>query len=158
MCVPIVIGKTEGRYISILQESDKTLRPISYHLIRSICDDFSLNIEKIVVHKFLEGVFYSTIYISDGFSTKAIDSRTSDAIALSIARQPLVPIFVTQSVLDDAGVPMENEAVPITDDDDAIFDKLTELEELQRKYESEEEYEKAAEIQAQINELTKNLL
>lgn len=160
LCVPIIIGKAEGRYLAILQESGKTVRPISYHIIHSVCQEFSLNIEKIVVNKFEEGVFYSTIFINDGFSTKTFDSRTSDAVALAIARKPFVPIFVTQTVLEETGVPIEKEddIVPIQDEESEILEKLAALETLQLKHEAEEEYEKAAEIQAQIDLLKKRLL
>lgn len=157
LCIPIVIGKTEGRYLSILQESDKTVRPISYNLIHSICQRFSLNIEKIVVNRFHEGIFYSEIHINDGFSTKTFDSRTSDAVALAIARHPGIPIYVTQTVLEETGVPVET--VPMQDEaeDPDLFEKLAALETLQLEYESEEEYEKAAEIQKQIDQLKKRL-
>ena len=54
-----------------------------------------------IIHKLSEGVFYSNIVCEKESEVVKIDSRTSDAIALSIRFN--APIFVTKEIIDEAG-------------------------------------------------------
>ena len=53
------------------------------------------------IYKLSQGVFYSNMVCEKDSEVVKIDSRTSDAIALSIRFN--APIFVTKEILDEAG-------------------------------------------------------
>jgi bifunctional DNase/RNase len=54
-----------------------------------------------LIHKLIDGVFFSNLVCEKDNEIIKIDSRTSDAIALSLRFD--APIFVDKSILDEAG-------------------------------------------------------
>ena len=149
--IPILIGEYEAQIIILSREKIKPIRPLTHNLVCDVLNKFSLFAKKVVVEKFSEGIFYSSIHISDGITTKCIDSRTSDAIALALTLN--VPIYATQSVITETGI---NADTFSDSDDDDISEATPTLEELEaqlKMYENNEEYEKAAELLEKINKL-----
>jgi bifunctional DNase/RNase len=67
---------------------------------------FHVAIKEICVVKLSEGIYYSTILFSNGGGEIAVDSRTSDAIALAMKFK--APIFVLQEIIDEAGYTEED--------------------------------------------------
>jgi bifunctional DNase/RNase len=67
---------------------------------------FHVAIKEICVVKLSEGIYYSTILFSNGEGEIAVDSRTSDAIALAMKFK--APIFVLQEIIDEAGYTEED--------------------------------------------------
>jgi bifunctional DNase/RNase len=109
-----------------------------------------LVLSKVVVESFKEGIFYSSIYITDGVTTKKIDSRTSDAIALALSMN--APIYATKSVINETGIEA-NSFINSDADTTANNPTIEELEAQLRIYEQNEEYEKAAELMKRINKI-----
>uniref|UniRef100_UPI003519CC43 bifunctional nuclease family protein n=1 Tax=Winogradskyella sp. TaxID=1883156 RepID=UPI003519CC43 len=100
--LPIVIGGFEAQSIAIaLEKKIKTSRPLTHELFKGFADKFDINLNHVIIHKLSEGVFYSNMVCEKDSEVVKIDSRTSDAIALSIRFN--APIFVTKEVLDEAG-------------------------------------------------------
>lgn len=119
-------------------------------MLCDVINQFSLVLSKVVVESFKEGIFYSSIYITDGVTTKKIDSRTSDAIALALSMN--APIYATKSVINETGIEANSF---INSDADTTADNPT-IEELEAQlhiYEQNEEYEKAAELMKRINKI-----
>lgn len=156
--LPIIIGGFEAQAIAIELEKMKPNRPLTHDLFRSFALEFNLYISEVIIHKFVEGVFYAKIYASDGMITKEIDSRTSDAVALALRFK--CPINTYESVMKDAAILIED------DEDDELtsskikhnenvseFEDYTteELEELLQKAIGNEEYEMASQIRDEIN-------
>ena len=115
-----------------------------------------LTLNKVTIDRFDEGIFYSSLYISDGFSQKRIDSRTSDAVVLAIMQH--CDILIDLNVLEETSM-----------DPNALTDNLPqqrgtalreatieELEQQLRECEAEEDYEQAAEIMKRINQMKNN--
>ena len=150
--IPILIGEHEAQAIILAKENIEMRRPLTHQLLCNICKEFSLRLSRVLIDKFSEGVFYTTIYMSnDGGELHAIDSRTSDAIAIALSMH--VPIYITEEVVEETGIDnaeMNNPEIDFIDDKQPTLEELEE--ELQQLLE-EEEYEKAAEIQKQIDEL-----
>lgn len=148
--IPILIGEYEAKIIILSRENIHAKRPLTHNLLCDVINQFSLVLSKVVVESFKEGIFYSSIYITDGVTTKKIDSRTSDAIALALSMN--APIYATKSVINETGIEANSF---INSDADTTADNPTieELEAQLRIYEKNEEYEKAAELMKRINKI-----
>ena len=100
--LPIVIGGFEAQAIAIgLEKKIKTSRPLTHELFKSFADKFVIKLNHIIISKLKDGVFFSNIVCENNDDIIKIDSRTSDAIALSIRFN--IPIFVKKDILDEAG-------------------------------------------------------
>ena len=100
--LPIVIGGFEAQAIAIgLEKKIKTSRPLTHELFKSFADKFGIKLNHIIISKLKDGVFFSNIVCENNDDVIKIDSRTSDAIALSIRFN--IPIFVKKDILDEAG-------------------------------------------------------
>ena len=100
--LPIVIGGFEAQAIAIgLEKKIKTSRPLTHELFKSFADRFGIKLNHIIISKLKDGVFFSNIVCENNDDIIKIDSRTSDAIALSIRFN--IPIFVKKDILDEAG-------------------------------------------------------
>jgi len=100
--LPIVIGGFEAQAIAIaLEKKIKTSRPLTHELFKGFADKFDIKINHILIHKLIDGVFFSNLVCEKDNEIIKIDSRTSDAIALSLRFD--APIFVDKSILDEAG-------------------------------------------------------
>ncbi len=100
--LPIVIGGFEAQAIAIgLEKKIKTSRPLTHELFKSFADKFGIKFNHIIISKLKDGVFFSNIVCENNDDVIKIDSRTSDAIALSIRFN--APIFVKKDILDEAG-------------------------------------------------------
>tara|TARA_B100000886_G_scaffold221079_1_gene153705 strand:+ start:55 stop:663 length:609 start_codon:yes stop_codon:yes gene_type:complete len=100
--LPIVIGGFEAQSITIgLDKKIKTSRPLTHDLFKSFAEKFGIKFNHIIISKLKDGVFFSNIVCENNDDIIKIDSRTSDAIALSIRFN--APIFVKKDILDEAG-------------------------------------------------------
>ena len=100
--LPIVIGGFEAQAIAIgLEKKIKTSRPLTHELFKSFAEKFGIKFNHIIISKLKDGVFFSNIVCENNDDIIKIDSRTSDAIALSIRFN--APIFVKKDILDEAG-------------------------------------------------------
>jgi bifunctional DNase/RNase len=100
--LPIVIGGFEAQAIAIaLEKKIKTSRPLTHELFKGFADKFDIKINHILIHKLIDGVFFSNLVCEKDDEIIKIDSRTSDAIALSLRFD--APIFVDKGILDEAG-------------------------------------------------------
>jgi bifunctional DNase/RNase len=100
--LPIIIGGFEAQSIAIAIEDEiKPSRPLTHDLFKNFADRFNVNIKKVIIHKLLDGVFYSSIICERDKIEEIIDSRTSDAIALALRFK--APILTYDSILEKAG-------------------------------------------------------
>lgn len=150
--VPVLIGEAEAQAIILAIEQKQARRPLTHNLICNLMDEYMLTLKQVTIDRFEEGVFYSTLYVSDGFAEKHIDSRTSDAVVLALLQHCNISMNV--QVLEETS--MEPGALednlprhPVQ----SHGETLEELEAKLRQCEQEENYEQAAEIMKRINEL-----
>tara|TARA_B100001175_G_scaffold169165_1_gene143518 strand:+ start:419 stop:1027 length:609 start_codon:yes stop_codon:yes gene_type:complete len=100
--LPIVIGGFEAQAIAVaLEKKIKTSRPLTHELFKGFADKFNIKINHVIIHKLIEGVFFSNLVCEKDDKIIKIDSRTSDAIALSIRFN--APIFIEKGILDNVG-------------------------------------------------------
>lgn len=107
--LPIFIGPPEATAIVYALQGMETPRPLTHDLFKSVLDDLTSRLERVVITELHEGTFYAEIEIVQNGETHRISSRPSDAIALSVRYDEQVPIFVEEAVLDEAGVLFEAE-------------------------------------------------
>jgi bifunctional DNase/RNase len=98
--LPIWVGIFEANAIALQIDNVTTARPMTHDLLRNVIHDLHASVEKIVVCDLQENTFYALIYLGLDGGTVAIDARPSDALALAL--RPRAPIFVEESVIDNA--------------------------------------------------------
>ena len=101
--MPVVIGGFEAQSIAVALEKEiKPPRPLTHDLFKNFSDCFEIKIKQVIIHKIVDGVFFSSLICVRDKIEEIIDSRTSDAIALAIRFNS--PIFTYENVLDKAGI------------------------------------------------------
>ena len=100
--LPVVIGGFEAQAIALaLQKNIKTSRPLTHELFKGFADKFEIKLKKVIIHKLVDGVFFSNMVCEKDGKTVTIDSRTSDAIAMALRFN--APVFTYESILNDVG-------------------------------------------------------
>jgi bifunctional DNase/RNase len=100
--IPIIIGGFEAQAIVIKLENLDPPRPLTHDLFKRFADEFNISVFEVMIYKLEDGVFYSKLVCSNGEKEFAIDSRTSDAVALALRFE--CPIFITEEILEKAGI------------------------------------------------------
>ena len=101
--LPIVIGAFEAQSIAIALEKEiKPPRPLTHDLFKNFADRFDIVVKQVIIHKLVDGVFYSSIICERDKIEEIIDARTSAAIALALRFN--APIFTYKNILDKAGI------------------------------------------------------
>lgn len=109
--LPIVIGSYEAQAIALIIEGLTPQRPLTHDLMFDTLQKFGVLIKEVVIDQLKEGVFFAKIIAEQNGVEFAIDSRTSDAVAMSLRAK--CPIYTYKSILDDAGIIYDNEDLDI---------------------------------------------
>lgn len=149
--VPVLVGEAEAEAIVMATEQIHARRPLTHNLICNLMEEYMLTLKRVTVDRFDEGIFYSTLYVSDGFAEKKIDSRTSDAVVLALLQHS--NILMSESVLEETSMKPGTLEDNLPQHHQWHGETLEELEARQRQCELEEDYEQAAEIMKRINSL-----
>jgi uncharacterized protein len=171
--LPIVIGAFEAQSIAIALEKEiKPPRPLTHDLFKNFSDRFEIVVKQVIIHKLVDGVFYSSLICEREGIEEIIDARTSDAIALALRFN--APIFTYKNILDKAGIYLKadekqreqeekeeeiieeellKEEIEMKSEDTSDYKKMSleELNELLSQAVSQEDYEKAARIRDEIS-------
>ncbi len=150
---PIVIGSNEAQSISIVRDQISISRPLTHQLFHNLMVSDKLNLEKIVITDFKEGIFYSNMFFQSANSQFVLDARPSDAIAIALRTDS--PIFIDEELFNSISIPVENSNTEADFDNDLNFpEESFSSEELYKQLEkalSDENYELAAEIRDSLN-------
>lgn len=173
--LPIVIGAFEAQSIAIALEKEiKPPRPLTHDLFKNFSDRFDIVVKQVIIHKLVDGVFYSSIICERDKIEEIIDARTSDAIALALRFD--APIFTYKTILDKAGIYLKfssKDKEKEEDDDSIVVDEILQesetveidsgatsgyseltIEELNKELDkavANEDYEKAAKLRDEIS-------
>lgn len=105
--LPIWVGPYEAEAITVALQEVEMSRPLTHDLLNSVFGAFNARVARIEIVKLQNDIFYGSIVAEVNGKEIHIDSRPSDAIALSVRAH--VPIFVHPSVMNEAGIlPDEN--------------------------------------------------
>jgi len=146
---------------------------LTHDLFKNFADRFQIVIKQVIIHKLVDGVFFSSIISEREGKEEIVDARTSDAIALALRFS--APIFTYKNILDKAGIFLkfsskdkedendesilvdeilqESETVEIDSSGSDLFRELS-LQELNKELDkavTNEDYEKAAKIRDEIS-------
>lgn len=115
--LPIIIGAFEAQSIAIALEKEiRPPRPLTHDLFKTFSKRFHISIKEVIIHKLVDGVFFSSLVcVKDGIE-EIIDTRTSDAIAIAVRFK--APIYTYENILDKAGVFLKaEEEIALTETD-----------------------------------------
>lgn len=156
----ILIGAEVAQSIALELEQIKPPRPVTHDLLKNVIEALGANLLEVTISELRDSTFYATLTLD---ATPAeIDARPSDAIALAIRWG--APIYVSESVMREAGV-MAQEEEAEEEEDEMLEQEMepaeperpkTLREVLQTKLDEavkSEDYERAAQIRDEIERL-----
>ena len=96
--LPIWIGPYEAEAITVSLQQLEVSRPLTHDLLRNVLQELGAEITQINITELKDDVFFAQIIMTANGQEIEIDSRPSDALALSVRAH--VPVFVSE---DTAG-------------------------------------------------------
>ncbi len=160
--LPIIVGSAEAQAIALYLEGVNMPRPMTHDLLINVLENMDGEIIRVLIARISKGTFYAEIEVSSPHSGEMIiDSRPSDAIA--IALQTLTPIYISDEIMDSAGIdnftedsevakPIRSEDLSYEVSEETVLENLNEALD---KAVSDEEYEVAARLRDRIKQLEK---
>lgn len=102
--LPIWVGIFEANAIALQLENITTPRPMTHDLLRNMIAELDARVTRIVISDLKDSTFFAQIRLlinrGGGEQLLEVDARPSDAIALALRTE--APIYVAQSVLEQA--------------------------------------------------------
>lgn len=154
----IVIGYPEAQSIECKLQNVRTPRPLAHDLLANMLKALDATLLRVDIKRLPTGPYAGTLKIQNSIGEIIeIDARSSDAIALAIRVN--APIYTNRELLEKEGFIPKTTHQPATvriksrpggPADEFSRLSLQELEERLNKEVAEEHYEKAAEIQREI--------
>ncbi|MCD6391479.1 MAG: bifunctional nuclease family protein [Dehalococcoidia bacterium] len=105
--LPIWIGPAEADAIAVKLQNVELSRPLTHDLLQSVITTLGASVDYIVVSGLKDDTFYANLALSIDGVKLDIDSRPSDALALAV--RVGAPIYAEESVLEKAGIILEDE-------------------------------------------------
>ncbi|MEM1125282.1 MAG: bifunctional nuclease family protein [Bacteroidota bacterium] len=164
--LPIIIGAFEAQAIALELEKIQPPRPMTHDLLRDAFEALDAEVMDVVIDELRDGTFFAKVRYLQGGEEGQLDARPSDAVALAVRVD--APIFVAPAVLDEAGIPTEDESLsPLeastgssvaaeSEREAAPARPTSTLERMEQDLEkaiSEEDYELAAKLRDEIERL-----
>ena len=103
--LPIIIGGFEAQAIALKLENIKPPRPFTHDLFKNIADVFHLHVNEIIIDELHNETFYAKVVCEVNGEVHEIDARPSDAIAIAVRFN--APLFVTEDIMNEAGIKEE---------------------------------------------------
>jgi uncharacterized protein len=100
--LPIWVGPYEAEAITVALQEVEMIRPLTHDLLKNVFGAFNARIKRIEIVKLQNEIFYGNIVAEVDGREIDVDSRPSDAIALSVRAH--VPILVHHAVMEEAGI------------------------------------------------------
>jgi len=99
---PIMIGIFEATSIDRFVRQVPRPRPLTHDLVVSIVEGLGGELQDVVITELREGTYYARLRIRHEGELIEVDARPSDAIAVAVTNEPVLPIYVSEDVLSDA--------------------------------------------------------
>ncbi len=109
--LPIWIGPYEAEAITMQLQGMEVQRPLTWDLLKTVIEQLGGEVMQIVINGFERSTYLARIVLDVDGDSVEIDSRPSDAIALAVRVN--APIFVSDEVMEHAGLQPEEE-MPLT--------------------------------------------
>ena len=114
--LPIWIGPFEAEAIAIKLQDVEVKRPLTHDLLNTLIQELGGSISHVVVNELRNDTYYARIVLDVNGKHMEIDSRPSDAIALSVRAD--VPVFVAEEVMEKASITPEEDQVSEAEGED----------------------------------------
>lgn len=113
--LPIWIGPAEADAIAVKLQGVNVPRPLTHDLLCQVIDSLGASINSIIVSDLKSDTFYAKVILNVDGGQIEVDSRPSDALALAVRAE--VPIYADESVMDKAGIILDEETgKPVVDE------------------------------------------
>ena len=101
---PILIGIFEATNIDRRVKDDyKPPRPLTHDLVVSVAESLGAKIDSVIISELNHSTYFAQLRLRlENGEMLEIDSRPSDAIAVAVTFSPPLPIFVSETVLQEA--------------------------------------------------------
>lgn len=103
--LPIWIGPCEATSISYAFNKEYSPRPFTIDFIERMLRILDGEVQRVLINKIVDGVFYSTVVIKQGANILTMDARPSDAVGLAIRVN--APIYVAEEIMEDTEIVLE---------------------------------------------------
>ncbi|HBX78142.1 MAG TPA: hypothetical protein DEG43_10875 [Acidimicrobiaceae bacterium] len=103
----IAIARPEAVAIELALVGEQPSRPLTHDLMQTIFEAADLHVEQIVITDLQETTFYAELQLEVGETHQRVSCRPSDAVALALRAD--APMFVSEAVMDLAGVEAASE-------------------------------------------------
>jgi bifunctional DNase/RNase len=101
----IWIAQPEAYAIAVELQGTTSPRPLTHDLLKNVIAELGAAIVSIVISDLIDDIYYARLVLDVAGRHVEIDSRPSDAIALAVRTK--TQIYVEESVLERAGVTLE---------------------------------------------------
>lgn len=101
----IWIANPEAYSIATELQGSSSPRPLTHDLLKNVITELGGKLTSVIINDLIDDIFYARLVLDANGRHAEIDSRPSDAIALAVRFK--VPIYVSEAVLDQAGVTLE---------------------------------------------------
>jgi bifunctional DNase/RNase len=105
--LPIWIGPFEADSITMQLQGMEVHRPLTHDLLKNIIETLGAEVLHILINGLERNTYFARIVLDVDGDSVEIDSRPSDAIALAV--RVSAPIYVTEEVMEQAGLQPEEE-------------------------------------------------
>ncbi|MBV9359600.1 MAG: bifunctional nuclease family protein [Chloroflexi bacterium] len=105
--LPIWIGHFEADAIAIPMQNVPVTRPLTHDLLKRVIEQLGGKLTQVVISELADETFFAKLVVDSRGRHVEVDARPSDAIALAFRAK--VPIYVEDSVFEQAGLVFENE-------------------------------------------------
>jgi uncharacterized protein len=105
--LPIWIGHFEADAIAIPMQNVPVSRPLTHDLLKAVIEQLGGKLTQVVINELADETFFAKLIVDANGRHVEVDARPSDAIAIAIRAK--VPIYVEDSVFDQAGMVFEGE-------------------------------------------------
>jgi len=120
--LPIWIGPAEADAIAVKLQGVNVPRPLTHDLLCQVIDSLGASINSIIVSDLKSDTFYAKVILNVDGGQIEVDSRPSDALALAVRAE--VPIYADESVMDKAGIILDEETgKPVVDETEEALGK-----------------------------------
>jgi len=155
--LPIFIGAAEAQSIALQMSGTAVPRPLTHDLFKNLLDCLECRLKRVDIHSLQESTFHARLLLEHDGLEFAMDARPSDAVALALRCDS--PIFVALSVMNQAGIQIDEKSGKVVSTDPAatqhppVHSPLEALQTQLNQAITEEHYEEAARIRDEIRRL-----
>jgi uncharacterized protein len=99
---PILIGQFEADSINTGVKRIQSPRPRTHELLVKAIEQMGGELDSVVISELRDHIYFAHLRVKKDGELIEVDSRPSDAIAVAVACDPILPIYVAEDVLEES--------------------------------------------------------